>query len=199
MQTVLIQTMELFVTLGLRDAGYQYVNVDDCWAKSRDEQTGIIQPDAVSFPSGMKALADFAHERNLKFGLYSSNSPKTCGQRPGSFNYEILDASTYASWGVDLLKYDNCGDQHEIGTPESRYPVMRDALNATGRPMVFMACEWAVDFPATFMAPVAHSWRATYDIQNYWECVVPHLVIGLQAQPVSYATRHCERGLIGEQ
>ena len=76
---------------------------------------------------------------------------------------------------VDLLKYDNCGDQHTIGQPESRYPVMRDALNATGRQIVFAGCEWAVDFPATWAAPVMHSWRATYDIQNMWECVVPHL------------------------
>ena len=72
-------------------------------------------------------------------------------------------------------RYDNCGDQNTIGTPESRYPVMRDALNATGRPIVFAACEWAVDFPATWMAPVANSWRTTYDIQNMWECVVPHI------------------------
>ncbi len=168
-------TMDLFVSTGLRDAGYKYVSVDDCWASSRDPTTNVIQADPKSFPSGMAALADYAHARGLLFGLYSSNSPQTCDGRPGSFGLEALDAATYASWGVDLLKYDNCGDQHTIGQPEARYPVMRDALNATGRQMVFAACEWAVDFPATFMAPVAHSWRATYDIQNHWECVVPHL------------------------
>jgi hypothetical protein len=86
-----------------------------------------------------------------------------------------IHSLSYASWGVDLLKYDNCGDQHTIGQPEARYPVMRDALNATGRQMIFAGCEWAVDFPATWAAPVMHSWRATYDIQNMWECVVPHL------------------------
>ena len=145
------------------------------WAKSRDPATGVIQADPETFPSGMAALASYAHARQLKFGLYSSNSPNTCDGRPGSFGYETLDATTYASWGVDLLKYDNCGDPSIIGQPESRYPVMSNALNASGRQMIFAACEWAVDFPATWMSPVAHSWRATYDIQNMWECVVPHL------------------------
>lgn len=123
----------------------------------------------------MAALADYAHARGLKFGLYSSNSPFTCDHRPGSMGFEYQDAATYASWGVDLLKFDNCGNQNEIGPPERGYPVMRDALNATGRPIVFSACEWAVDFPATWMGPVANSWRSTYDIQNKWECVVPHI------------------------
>ena len=92
-----MDTMDLFVTLGLRDAGYVYVGVDDCWASSRDPSTGVIQADPVSFPSGMAALASYAHARSLKFGLYSSNSPKTCDQRPGSYGYEVLDAQTYVS------------------------------------------------------------------------------------------------------
>lgn len=161
--------------MGLRDAGYKTVSVDDCWAKSRDPTTNVIQADPVTFPSGMKALADYAHARGLKFGLYSSNSPKTCAGRPGSFGFEYLDAQTYASWGVDLLKYDNCGNQDIIGPPERGYAVMRDALNASGRPIFFAACEWAVDFPSTWMAPVANSWRTTYDVQNSWECVLPHV------------------------
>jgi hypothetical protein len=123
----------------------------------------------------MAALADYAHARGLKFGLYSSNSPTTCARRPGSFGYETIDAATYARWGVDLLKYDNCGDQNVIGPPERGYAVMRDALNATGRPIFFAACEWAVDFPSTWMAPVSNSWRTTYDIQNKWECVMRHV------------------------
>jgi len=123
----------------------------------------------------MAALADYAHSLNLKFGLYSSNSPKTCAGRPGSFGYEYQDARTYAKWGVSLLKYDNCGDQNTIGPPERGYSVMRDALNASGRQIYFAACEWAVDFPSTWMGPVANSWRTTYDIQNMWECVIPHV------------------------
>jgi alpha-galactosidase len=152
-ETVMKSTMDLFVSTGLLAAGYEYVSTDDCWSIGRDAH-GVLQADPVSFPSGMAALADYAHAHGLKFGLYSSNSPKTCAQRPGSYGYETLDAATFASWSVDLLKYDNCGDQKEIGQPESRYPVMRDALNATGRPIVFAGCEWAVDFPATWGAPV---------------------------------------------
>lgn len=173
-ETLMMATMDFFVTTGLRDAGYKMVSVDDCWAGSRAAD-GTIEADPASFPSGMAALAAYAHARGLQFGLYSSNSPKTCDQRPGSFGYEAMDASTYAAWGVDLLKYDNCGDQNVIGPPERGYAVMRDALNATGRPIFFAACEWAVDFPSTWMAGVANTWRTTYDIQNMWECIVPHL------------------------
>lgn len=97
-ETVLRATMDAFVSLGLRDAGYVSVDVDDCWASSRDGN-GNILADPTSFPSGMKALADYAHARGLKFGLYSSNSPKTCAQRPGSFGYENQDAQQYAAWG----------------------------------------------------------------------------------------------------
>lgn len=173
-ETKMRTTMDAFVSLGLRDAGYDTVSVDDCWVHSRDSH-GAPVADPSSFPNGMAALATYAHDRSLKFGLYSSNSPLTCDQRPGSFGYETIDAQTYAEWGVDLLKYDNCGDQHTIGPPERGYSVMRDALNATGRPIFFSACEWAVDFPSTWMMPVANQWRTTYDIQNLWECVVPHV------------------------
>ena len=174
-ETVMYKTMDAFVSLGLRDAGYRYVSVDDCWVSSRDPVTSKPVADPRTFPSGMAALAAYAHDRNLSFGLYSSNSPTTCAGRPGSFGYEDIDARTYSEWQIDLLKYDNCGSQSQIGPPEHGYAVMRDALNATGRPIVFSACEWAVDFPSTWMRPVANSWRTTYDIQNTWECVVPHV------------------------
>ena len=95
-----------YSTVNVQCTRYVYVGVDDCWAKSRDPTTSVIQADPATFPSGMKALADYAHARGLKFGLYSSNSPSTCDGRPGSFGYETVDAQTYASWGVDLLKYD---------------------------------------------------------------------------------------------
>ena len=102
-ETVMMATMDAFVSTGLLKAGYKMVSVDDCWAHSRTAE-GTIVSDPSSFPSGMAALADYAHARGLHFGLYSSNSPKTCDQRPGSFGYEAQDAATYASWGVDLLK-----------------------------------------------------------------------------------------------
>jgi alpha-galactosidase len=134
------------------------VNLDDCWQVSRDAQ-GTIQPDPNAFPSGIRALADYVHSKNLKFGLYSGISTtlflfiqyfetifldnldagyKTCGGRPASLGYEGKDANTYASWTVDYLKYDNCNSDGTI--PEKRYPVMRDALNASGRPIFFSMC-----------------------------------------------------------
>ena len=126
------------------------MNIDDCWQISRID--GNIQADFQHFPSGMKALGDYLHSKNLKFGLssgliHSSENflferkrldagSKTCNNRPGSLHYEKNDAMTYASWGVDYLKYENCYDD---GTkPEVRYPPMRDALNETGRP-IFIA------------------------------------------------------------
>ena len=100
----MMRTMDLFVSTGLRDAGFDTVSVDDCWVASRDA-SGVPVADPTSFPSGMKALADYAHARGLKFGLYSSNSPLTCDRRPGSFGFEAIDAAAYASWGVDLCVY----------------------------------------------------------------------------------------------
>jgi alpha-galactosidase len=132
------------------------VNLDDCWQVSRDAQ-GIIQADPKAFPNGIPALADYVHSKNLKFGLYSGTlnmmlikhcekiffinldaGYKTCGGRPASLGYETKDANTYASWNVDYLKYDNCNTDGSI--PEHRYPVMRDALNASGRPIFFSMC-----------------------------------------------------------
>jgi hypothetical protein len=150
--------------------------VDDGWAGLTRAADGSMTSNNATFPQGMKFLADHAHSKGLKFGLYSSNSLHDCGdQAPGGQGFERQDADTYASWGVDLLKYDNCGDQLVSGPPEVGYTVMSDALNRTGRPIFFAACEWAVDFPATWMGPVANTWRTTYDIQNEWECVVSHV------------------------
>jgi len=123
-------TADAIVSLNLSAKGYSYVNLDDCWQVSRHAD-GTIQEDPAKFPGGMKALADYMHSKGLKFGLYSDAGLKTCAGRPGSLGYETIDAKTYASWGVDYLKYDNCNDN---GTkPEVRYPIMRDALNKTGR------------------------------------------------------------------
>jgi len=162
---VVRKTADAFVSSGLKDAGYNYVNVDDCWAWSRNA-TGYIQADPQTFPSGMKALADYVHSKGLKFGLYSDAGYKTCAGRPGSLGFESKDAESYASWGVDYLKYDNCNTD---GTsPEVRYPVMRDALKKTGRPIFYSMCEWGVDNPATWAAPVGNSWRTTGDISDNW-------------------------------
>src|SRR5271170_3962545 len=130
---------DAIATNGMKDAGYQYVVIDDCWQVSRDEN-GFIVADVQRFPSGIKALADYVHAKGLKFGIYSDAGTKTCAGRPGSRGYEFQDARTYASWGVDYLKYDWCETTTQ-NAPAS-YSIMRDALLKTGRPIVFSLCEW---------------------------------------------------------
>jgi len=165
-ENVIRQTIDAIVRTGLATAGYNYVNVDDCWASSRLANKTIVA-DPTSFPSGMKALADYAHSKGVKFGLYSDAGYETCAGRPGSLGYEKIDASTYASWNVDYLKYDNCNP--DVSKPEERYPVMRDALNATGKKKIlFSMCEWGVDNPASWATTVGNSWRTTGDISDNW-------------------------------
>lgn len=152
---------DAMVSSGLADCGYVYVNIDDCWHGERDEK-GNIQCDPVTFPSGMKALGDYLHGKGLKFGIYSDAGCKTCAGEPGSLGHEYQDALTYASWGVDYLKYDWCNtpDQNPIGS----YRLMRDALRAAGRPIVFSICEWGTAKPWEWAAEIGHLWRTTGDI-----------------------------------
>jgi len=164
-ENLIRDTIRTVVSSGLSKAGYVYVNMDDCWAGWRDS-SGNIHPDNQTFPNGVKPLADYAHSLGLKFGLYSDAGTETCAGRPGSLHYETNDATTYASWGVDYLKYDNCNNQGIA--PETRYPVMRDALNKTGRSIFYSMCEWGVDNPATWAPKVGNSWRTTGDISDNW-------------------------------
>ncbi|UJR29415.1 hypothetical protein I4U23_010627 [Adineta vaga] len=171
------QTVDIIINSGLAAAGYEYINLDDCWQVGRDVN-GTILADPIVFPSGIRALVDYVHSRKLKFGLYSDAGYKTCAGRPGSLGYETKDANTYASWGIDFLKYDNCNTD---GTkPEVRYPVMRDALNATGRPIFYSLCEWGVDTPALWAADVGNSWRTTDDISDNWESMTHTIDINNQ-------------------
>jgi len=125
---------------GLAELGYRYVNIDDCWMAPNRTDGGLYQADSNKFPSGMKALGDFIHKHGLLFGIYTSAGTMTCQKLPGSLGMEKMDAHTFADWGVDFLKYDNCYNE---GIPSiDRYPKMRDALNATGRPIFFSLCQW---------------------------------------------------------
>jgi len=154
------------VDRGLKDAGYEYVVIDDCWHGQRDS-LGFIQCDPVKFPSGIKALADYIHSLGLKFGIYSDAGTKTCGGRPGSLGHEYQDALQYAKWGVDYLKYDWCSTDNV--NPKGAYTLMRDALAASGRPILFSMCEWGNSKPWEWAAEVGHMWRTTGDICNKWE------------------------------
>ena len=160
------ETADSLVSSGMRDAGYQFLVIDDCWHGERDAH-GDIQPDAKRFPSGIKALADYVHSKGLKFGIYSDAGVKTCGGRPGSRGYEFQDAAQYASWGVDYLKYDWCNTGTQ--NAQASYGIMRAALNKTGRPIVFSMCEWGTAKPWLWAGDgTGNLWRTTGDIKDHW-------------------------------
>ena len=156
---------DAIATNGMKDAGYQYVVIDDCWQVSRDA-SGNIVADPKQFPSGIKALADYVHSKGLKFGLYSDAGAKTCVGRPGSQGHEYQDALQYASWGADYLKYDWCN----TGTrnAEEAYLTMSTALLSTGRPIVFSICEWGTAKPWLWGKGIGNLWRTTGDISDKW-------------------------------
>jgi len=168
-------TADALVSSGLRDAGYTYVNLDDCWHGARDA-AGNIQPDPVRFPSGMKALGDYLHQRGLKFGIYSDAGATTCAGRPGSQGHEFQDAAQYARWGVDYVKYDWCatGTGPAQRNPREAYATMSRAIAASGRPMVLSICEWGENQPWLWGKDVGHLWRTTGDIINCWDCTIDH-------------------------
>ena len=146
---------------GLRDAGYTYINIDDCWHGKRDAN-GFIQADAKKFPNGMKALADYVHSKGLKLGIYSDAGTATCAGEPGSLGHEYQDALQYARWGVDYLKYDWCNTTNV--NPQCAYQLISDALRAAGRPIFLSMCEWGSSKPWKWARQIGHSWRTTPDI-----------------------------------
>jgi alpha-galactosidase len=148
---------------GMKEAGYQYIVIDDCWQISRDKD-GYIIADPDKFPSGIKALADYIHSKGLKFGIYSCAGKLTCQKRPGGAGYEAKDAQRYAEWGVDYLKYDWCNA--EGMTSQVQYSTMRDALHRAGRPIIFSLCEWGSTKPWLWADTVGQLWRTTGDIQD---------------------------------
>jgi len=179
---------DALVSSGMKDAGYEYVVIDDCWQVSRDA-AGTIVADAKTFPSGIKALADYVHSQGLKFGIYSDAGTMTCAKRPGSRGHEYQDALQYAAWGVDYLKYDWCNTGTE--NAQAAYSTMRDALKTAGRPIVFSLCEWGSNKPWLWATDVGNLWRTTGDISDCWECKKGHLsfaqILDLQVGLETYA------------
>src|SRR4030042_3755289 len=165
------ETADAMVSSGMKEAGYQYINIDDCWHGQRDS-LGFIHPDPNHFPSGIKTLADYIHSLGLKFGIYSDAGWKTCAGKPGSRGHEYQDALQYAQWGVDYLKYDWCNT--EGLKAEGSYLTMRDALYAAGRPIVFSICEWGDNKPWEWGKNIGHLWRTTGDIAAVFQGVVDH-------------------------
>lgn len=165
-ETLIMETADAMVASGMKDAGYEYVVIDDCWQIDRDKN-GKIVADPERFPSGIKALADYIHSKGLKFGIYSCAGTKTCEKRPGSHGKEIIDARTYAEWGVDYLKYDWCFTDGLDA--QKAYTDMSIAIKKAGRPMVFSICEWGLSEPWKWAKDVGHLWRTTYDIKDWYD------------------------------
>uniref|UniRef100_A0A804KAY3 Alpha-galactosidase n=1 Tax=Musa acuminata subsp. malaccensis TaxID=214687 RepID=A0A804KAY3_MUSAM len=162
---------DALVSTGLAKLGYRYVNIDDCWAEHDRDSTGYMVPKRLTFPSGIKALADYVHGKGLKLGIYSDAGHRTCSQTmPGSLGHEQKDAETFASWGIDYLKYDNCNNDDL--KPMKRYPEMTRALMRTSRPIFLSLCEWGDMHPALWANKLGNSWRTTFDINDSWESMV---------------------------
>jgi alpha-galactosidase len=189
-ESLIRETADAMVSTGMKDAGYQYIVIDDCWQISRDERGNIV-PDPKRFPSGIKVLADYVHSKGLKFGLYSDAGIATCQKRPGSKGFEEKDAQQYAAWNVDYLKYDWCNTEGQDA--REAYAKMSRALQTSGRPIVFSICEWGSTQPWRWGPGIGHLWRTTGDIQDCWDCSQPwggmgftH-IIDLQAELYPYA------------
>lgn len=169
-QKVVEQVADAMVSTGLADAGYNNLIIDDLWhADSRDAAGNPVE-DKTKFPKGMKAAADYAHSKGLRFGIYSDGGTKTCAGRFGSFGYETEDANRYAEWDVDVLKYDYCNAPADQATCIERYKAISDALKASGRDITLYVCEWGVREPWKWGAEIgAPTWRCTYDTRDCWE------------------------------
>ncbi len=166
-ENLIRETADAMVASGMKDAGYKYVNIDDCWEAPERDARGRLTTDTARFPGGMKALADYVHAKGLKIGIYSSAGTGTCQRRPASLDHEVVDAQTFADWGIDYLKYDNCNNQNRAAL--DRYKAMGDALKATGRPIVYSLCEWGQNKSWEWGKTVgAQLWRTTGDIRDQW-------------------------------
>uniref|UniRef100_A0ACD5Y3P7 Uncharacterized protein n=1 Tax=Avena sativa TaxID=4498 RepID=A0ACD5Y3P7_AVESA len=167
-ETIIRDIADAMVDTGLAKLGYEYINIDDCWADFNRDSQGNLAANASTFPSGIMALADYVHGKRLKLGIYGDAGVRTCSKlMPGSLGYEEQDARTYASWGIDYLKYDNCHSRKT--SPITRYTKMSEALLNSGRNIFFSLCEWGVDDPATWAGGIGNSWRTTVDIKDKWE------------------------------
>ena len=166
-EALIRESADAFIDNGLKDAGYEYLVIDDCWSEyNRDPVTDRIVPHHEKFPNGMKVVADYVHSKGLKFGMYSCDGVRTCADYPGSFDHEFLDAQTFAEFGVDYLKYDNCYKPDNADGP-SLYRRMAMALRASGREILFSACNWGTDDVWTWIRGAgAHMYRSTGDIND---------------------------------
>jgi alpha-galactosidase len=182
------QTALAMHTDGMQAAGYNYVNIDDCWLKKQRDANGNLVPDPAKFPDGIKGVADYVHSLGMKLGIYEDAGTATCAGYPGSLGHEAQDAQTFASWGVDYLKYDNCNNAGSTTTQQyiQRYSAMRDALAATGRPIVYSLCEWGVNQPWTWAPEVGNLWRTTGDISDSFGSMLSNFQQNVDLYPYAH-------------
>ena len=168
-EDIVKQLVDAMVETGLKDAGYEYIILDDLWHGGRDKD-GNVYPDPKKFPNGIKVVADYVHSKGLKFGIYTDIAEYTCAGMVGSFGYEEKDAQIYASWGVDYVKVDYCHAPSDLSSAIERYEKFIKAIRATGRPMVFAICEWGQRAPWLWGKEVGGNlWRTTWDMRDTWE------------------------------
>lgn len=171
-ENLVIGVVDSMVSMGFRDAGYNYVVIDDGWMLKQRDKNGNLVADPEKFPHGIKYLADYVHSKGMKFGIYNCAGTQTCGGYPGGRGHEYQDALLYASWGVDFLKYDWCS--HGNLTSDAAYTTMRDALHETGRPILFSICEWGDTEPWFWAEEIGHMWRISGDIFPCFDCEDRH-------------------------
>lgn len=164
---LIMETADAMVTSGMADAGYEYVNIDDCWLEAQRDEDGRLQPTTAGFPDGLAVVADYVHALGLKLGLYGDRGTETCAHRAGSGGHEAVDATTFAEWGIDYLKYDNCAADE--ATIEADYRAMATALPDH---IVYSLCAWAFYEWGT---EIGHLWRTTSDIEATWDSVIANM------------------------
>ena len=192
-EALIREVADKFISDGYKDAGYEYIVIDDCWSLKERDQNGNLVADPAKFPSGMKALADYIHSKGLKFGMYSCAGTHTCGGYPGSFEHEFQDARLFAEWGVDFLKYDYCFKPRQI-PGELLYKRMGLALKNCGRDILFSACNWGEDNVYQWVRESgAHMYRSTGDIRDFWDSV-KQIAIS-QLDKASYTGTFCHNDM----
>lgn len=188
-EQLIFEMADLMASQGYREAGYEYLVIDDCWSLRERGKDGRIVPDPEKFPNGMKAVADYVHSKGLKFGMYSCAGVRTCAGYPGSYDHEFVDAQTFADWGVDFLKYDFCNFP-QSGNCKARYLTMSMALKATGREILFSACNWGMEEPGEWMRAIgAHMYRSTGDIMDNFVSFTD--IVKSQLKKLCMSGNHC--------
>jgi alpha-galactosidase len=169
-ETVVRETADALVSTGLKDYGYDYIVIDDCWSiKDRRDGNGDLIADPEKFPNGIKALADYVHDKGFKLGIYSDAAERTCAGYPGSLGFEEQDAKLWASWKIDFLKYDYCYAPQEQAVAMERYARMGEALRNSGREFLYSLCEWGSQAPHLWGRNAGgHMWRVSGDVFDSW-------------------------------